>query len=268
VFLMDEPLSNLDAKLRVQMRAEVLRVHRRISATTLYVTHDQTEAMTMGDRVAVLRGGLLQQYASPRDLYDAPANLFVASFIGSPAMNLYEAALEESGDGTVLVLGSQRITLPAAGRTGSTGPEGGSAGGGLAAYHGRKVVVGIRPEDLGDPAVGGGPRADGAAAGGHASPAHASLAADTRLVEMLGSEKHVFFSIDATPVQAEGVVAEAAREETAASGILAGAAPNGVARLDPRSPVQAGSRVSFTVDTERLHFFDADTHEAIRPATG
>jgi multiple sugar transport system ATP-binding protein len=272
VFLMDEPLSNLDAKLRVQMRAEVLRVHQRIDATTLYVTHDQTEAMTMGDRVAVLKSGQLQQYASPRDLYDRPANLFVASFIGSPAMNLYEAALEESGDTTVLVLGSQRITLPAPGPAGGAagtaapGPAGGPAGsaaGGLAAYHGRKVIVGIRPEDLGDPGIGGGTRVGGTAAGAHGSHAHASLAADTRLIEMLGSEKHVFFSIDATPVQAEGVVAEAATEETAASGILAGTAPNGVARLDPRSAIRAGSRVSFTVDTERLHFFDADTHLAI-----
>jgi multiple sugar transport system ATP-binding protein len=284
VFLMDEPLSNLDARLRVQMRAEVLRVHRRINATTLYVTHDQTEAMTMGDRVAVLRSGQLQQYGSPRDLYDHPANLFVASFIGSPAINLFEAALEESGDGTVLVLGSQRITLragggtrggpasggPASGAPASGGPmnegpaSGAPASGGLAAYHGRKVVVGIRPEGLGDPAVGGGSRVGGTSAGGHASHAHATRAADTRLVEMLGSEKHVFFSIDATPVRAEGVAVEAANEDTATNGILAGAAPNGVARLDPRSSIDAGTRVRFTVDTERLHFFDADTHQAIQ----
>src|ERR1700734_3487165 len=137
VFLMDEPLSNLDAKLRVRMRSEVLRVHRSIGAATLYVTHDQTEAMTMGDRVAVLRDGVLQQYDTPRSLYDHPANVFLASFIGSPEMNLYEASLEEHDDGMARALGSQRLGLP---------------GQGYRAYLGRQVVVGIRPEDLGDPA--------------------------------------------------------------------------------------------------------------------
>ena len=184
IFLMDEPLSNLDAKLRVQMRAEVMRVQQRIGATTLYVTHDQTEAMTMGDRVAVLKSGRLQQYAAPRELYDAPANLFVASFIGSPAMNLYEAALEDAGDATVVVLGSQRLTVPAwdAGRAGRAG------GAGLAAYHGRKVIAGIRPEHLTSPGEAG-PRAG------------ASLKADVRLVEPLGSEQLVHFTIDAAQVR-------------------------------------------------------------------
>ena len=139
VFLMDEPLSNLDAKLRVQMRSEVLRVHRTIGAATLYVTHDQTEAMTMGDRVAVLLGGVLQQYDTPRALYDRPANLFVAAFIGSPAMNLYEAGLSAdgaSGSRPGVVLGSQRLDLPA------------PVAARVAGYQGRKVVVGIRPQDL------------------------------------------------------------------------------------------------------------------------
>ena len=146
IFLMDEPLSNLDAKLRVQMRAEMLAVHRRVGATTLYVTHDQTEAMTMGDRVAVLRGRRLQQAAPPRELYDRPANLFVASFIGSPSMNLYSGRLDIVGDTAELILGSQRLTLPPAVVKRSTE---------LASFNGAELIVGIRPEGLTDPASGG-----------------------------------------------------------------------------------------------------------------
>jgi multiple sugar transport system ATP-binding protein len=219
VFLMDEPLSNLDAKLRVQMRSEVLRVHRSAGSATLYVTHDQTEAMTMGDRVAVLREGRLQQYGTPRSLYDRPANLFVATFIGSPPMNVYEAAVEEGG---VLALGSQRLSLPA-------GPAG---------YHGRKIIVGIRPEDLGT------------------GPGAQSLAADVRLVEMLGSEQHVYISLDATPaLSGEG-----------AADVLGSTAPNGVARISARTPVRPGERVRFTIDPARLHFFDPDTGARCGPA--
>jgi multiple sugar transport system ATP-binding protein len=246
VFLMDEPLSNLDAKLRVQMRTEVLRVHRSIGAATLYVTHDQTEAMTMGDRVAVLRDGTLQQYGTPRELYDHPDNVFVASFIGSPEMNLYEASLEESGDRLAVAVGSQRLGLP---------------GQGLRPYLGRKVIVGIRPEDLGDPALDH--RVGATAAGEHSRDAHASLTADARLVEMLGSEQHVFFSVDATPVRGTAAASSAGGQV----GLLADSEPNGVARLDPRSQIRAGSKVEFSVDTERLHFFDPDTGRAIEPAS-
>jgi multiple sugar transport system ATP-binding protein len=228
VFLMDEPLSNLDAKLRVQMRSEVLRVHRSVGAATLYVTHDQTEAMTMGDRVAVLRDGRLQQYGAPRSLYDRPANLFVATFIGSPQMNVYEAAVEEGGD--VLTLGSQRLPLTEPGHGRLAGYRG------LARYHGRKVVVGIRPEDLSAGSLAG--------AG--------SLVADVRLVEMLGSEQHVYFRLDATPAG-----------DTALSDVLTGAAPNGIARVDARIPVRPGERVAFSVDPARLHFFDPDTGAAL-----
>jgi multiple sugar transport system ATP-binding protein len=248
VFLMDEPLSNLDAKLRVQMRSEVLRVHRSIGAATLYVTHDQTEAMTMGDRVAVLRDGTLQQYGAPRELYDNPANLFVAAFIGSPEMNLYEASLEQSGDGVAVVLGSQRLDLPDQG---------------FRPYLGRKVIVGVRPEDLGDPALGHGTRVGATAAGEHGGHSRASLAADARFIEMLGSEQHVFFSIDATP--ATGLAASAGGASPA--GLLADSEPNGVARLDARSAIKAGTKVTFSVDTERLHFFDPDTGRAIEPAS-
>src|SRR5262249_33041171 len=151
VFLMDEPLSNLDANLRVQMRSEVLRIQRRLGVATLYVTHDQTEAMTMGDRVAVLRGGILQQVAAPQELYERPANLFVASFIGSPAMNLYEATVSGPADQLVLALGSQRLALPA--DLGRRHPAL------VAAGEGRKLVVGIRPECLSVPSPADGTEA-------------------------------------------------------------------------------------------------------------
>jgi multiple sugar transport system ATP-binding protein len=219
VFLMDEPLSNLDAKLRVQMRSEVLRVHKTIGAATLYVTHDQVEAMTMGDRVAVLNAGVLQQYGTPRELYDQPANLFVAGFVGSPEMNLYEGSVSSADE---LVLGSQRLAL-------------GPAAAVLAPFRGRAVIAGVRPEDL-----------ELAGAGG------ASLAADVRSVETLGSETHVLFSIDAP------------RAGKTDSGLLGGDTHNGLARFDPRAAVRAGERIAFRIDPGRLHFFDPDTGAAIR----
>ncbi len=190
IFLMDEPLSNLDAKLRVQMRAEMLAVHRRVGATTLYVTHDQTEAMTMGDRVAVLRDGVLQQAAPPRELYDRPANLFVASFIGSPSMNLYPARLDIVGDTAELILGSQRLTLPPAVVKQSTE---------LASFNGAELIVGIRPEALTDPASTGAPAAPGA-----------SLTADVELVEVLGTEQLVHFQLDAERIGEPAGVARVA----------------------------------------------------------
>jgi multiple sugar transport system ATP-binding protein len=241
VFLMDEPLSNLDAKLRVQMRSEVLRVHRRIGVAALYVTHDQTEAMTMGDRVAVLRAGVLQQVSAPRELYESPANMFVATFIGSPSMNLYEAHLE-SGDqaGAVLVLGSQKLSLPAP--VLKRNPD-------LASYRGRDLIVGVRPEHLSDPAHSG------------ASPEPGTtLSADVDYVEVLGSEQLVHFTIDARRVRDETQQADADQGE-----IVAASVAEGVARIDPRSVIQARSRVVFGVDVERLHFFDPATAVTIGP---
>jgi multiple sugar transport system ATP-binding protein len=232
VFLMDEPLSNLDAKLRVRMRSEVLRVHKAIGAATLYVTHDQVEAMTMGDRVAVLHGGVLQQYATPRDLYDCPANLFVAEFIGSPEMNLYEAAVTDDE----LLLGSQRLSL-------------GPARTLLAPYLGRTVIAGFRPEHL---------ELDGGNGTGHAGMA--TLVADVRVVEELGDEAHVFFSIDASAAGASMLAAAAGEAE---AGLLAGATHNGIARINSRSAVRRGQRVTFRVDTGRMHFFDPDTGVAV-----
>src|SRR5580704_1649943 len=228
VFLMDEPLSNLDAKLRVQMRAEVQRIQRRIAVATMYVTHDQVEAMTMGDRVAVMRSGVLQQVDHPQHLYDRPDNLFVAAFIGSPAMNLYEAAVAEGARS--FRLGSQDIALPDSVR---------AAHPGLAAYAGQKVVVGLRPEHL--PAANGAP-----------GP---TMVGDVDLVEALGSELVVHFTVDARRVRAEGT-ASPDEEAVTESG-------EGVARVDPGSPVKVGERARFAIKTDGMQFFDPDSGSAI-----
>jgi multiple sugar transport system ATP-binding protein len=234
-FLMDEPLSNLDAKLRVQMRAEVARVQRRIGVATLYVTHDQTEAMTLGDRVAVLRSGVLQQCDVPQVLYDRPANIFVAAFIGSPAMNLLEGGL--STDIGSLTLGTQYITLPQDLLVERPG---------LKRYGGRRVVVGIRPEDL--------------AAADSAHPGQL-LTGQVELVEALGSEILVHFAIDAPVVRAESRQSD--DETTARTGRLS--APVAcIARLDPRQSAQAGKLFSFSVSANQLELFDLDTGLAIR----
>ena len=224
VFLMDEPLSNLDAKLRVQMRAEVQRIQRRINVATMYVTHDQVEAMTMGDRVAVMRSGRAAAVRCPAGLYDRPDNLFVAAFIGSPAMNLYEAAITEGARS--LRLGSQDIELPAPVR---------AAHPALAGYAGKQVVVGLRPEHL--------PAANGASG--------PTLAGDVDLIEALGSELVVHFTIDARRVRAEG-----AMDPTEQAG-------EGVARVDPAAKVKVGERARFAIKTDGMQFFDPDSGDAI-----
>jgi len=229
VFLMDEPLSNLDAKLRVQMRAEVSRIQRRIGVATIYVTHDQIEAMTMGDRVAVMRAGLLQQCDNPQVLYDRPDNIFVAAFIGSPAMNLYEATAGEGGRS--VKLGSQHIDLPNAVTVAHSA---------LASYAGKAVVVGLRPEHL------------PAAHPGFTGPV---LTGDVDLVEALGSELVVHFTIDATRVVAEGAHAADAEAATISG--------EGVARVDPRTPAKAGERLDFAIDVDGIQFFDPDSGAAI-----
>ena len=228
VFLMDEPLSNLDAKLRVQMRAEVSRIQQRLHVSTIYVTHDQVEAMTMGDRVAVLRGGVLQQCDNPQVLYNRPDNIFVAAFIGSPAMNLYEAAV---GEGARWVkLGSQDIELPESVR--AEHPA-------LASYAGKKIVLGLRPEHL-------------PAAGNRAGP---TLVGDVDLVEALGSELVVHFTIDARRVRAEGAADQDAEAVTEAG--------EGVARVDPTAPVKPNERFTFAIDPAGIQFFDPGTSAAI-----
>jgi multiple sugar transport system ATP-binding protein len=230
VFLMDEPLSNLDAKLRVQMRAEVARIQRHLGVSTIYVTHDQVEAMTMGDRVTVMRDGRLQQVDTPQNLYDSPDNIFVAAFIGSPAQNLYDATV---GEGARSVkLGSQEVDLPESVVLKRPG---------LRAYAGKDVVVGMRPEHL---------RAESATSAGP------KITGDVDLVEALGSELVVHFTIDAHRVIAEGAV-----DKDEAAALQSG---EGVARLDAKTPVKPGDRMTFSVDIEDMQFFDPKTGLAVR----
>jgi multiple sugar transport system ATP-binding protein len=237
-FLMDEPLSNLDAKLRVQMRAEIARIQRDLATTTIYVTHDQVEAMTLGDRVAVMRKGLLQQVASPQELYDHPLNLFVAGFIGSPAMNLLGATLESiDGDRATFSIGSQRLTAPAELLTHRPALRG---------YLGRQIVVGIRPEDMEDAALVREPAAG------------ARLTSTVELVESMGSEVLVHFDLDAPTVVTEDTkeLAHDVGDPTAAK-----AAPKTtvVARFGPRTRARIGERIEAVVDAEHIHVFDPET---------
>jgi multiple sugar transport system ATP-binding protein len=241
-FLMDEPLSNLDAKLRVQMRAEVSRIQRRVGVATLYVTHDQTEAMTMGDKVAVMRAGRLQQIDAPQTLYDKPANLFVAAFIGSPAMNLYQASVDEQGH--ALRLGNQQLELPERLRAERS----------IGSYRGKEVVVGIRPEDLTDAAVEG---EDGAGR---------RLEGTVDLVEALGAEKLVHFDVDAKRLESTDArigIGEEDETEGLGSGEIAEAMSAGVARVPPSSELRPDQKAVFLVDTERMHLFDPESGEAI-----
>jgi multiple sugar transport system ATP-binding protein len=217
VFLMDEPLSNLDAQLRVQMRAEIARLQRWLKVTTVYVTHDQVEAMTMGTRVAVLNEGRLQQIDAPQRLYDHPANLFVATFIGSPRMNLFDGAevIQRDGQLWVVIAGQQLALDDGAGTPASP----------LAGWSGTKLVVGIRPEALSD-----------AALDGSAPPEH-TLEAEVELVESLGAELLVHLRLDETTKPF-------------------------IARFPPRT-VRIGDAIKIAVDVGQLHFFDADTGDAI-----
>ena len=236
-FLMDEPLSNLDAKLRVQMRAEIARIQTDLATTTIYVTHDQVEAMTMGDRVAVMRKGELQQVDAPQVLYDHPVNLFVGGFIGSPAMNLLEATLERDGDGLVAVLGAHRLALA---------PELVARRPALKGYEGREIVLGIRPEDLEDAALA------------EDAPADRRLRGRVVLREALGSELMVHLTVDARPA-----VTDEVRELAAdvGAGVPQSDHPEAtvVGRFSARSGVQEGADVEAAVDTSVLHFFDPQT---------
>ena len=235
-FLMDEPLSNLDAKLRVAMRAEIASLQRDLGVTTLYVTHDQVEAMTMGDRVAVLNRGYLMQVATPQELYDHPDNVFVAGFIGSPAMNLVEGHLAGTPEAPSLALGSVTVSL------------GSLADSPLASYLGKKVVVGLRPEDIQDASVLDAPAAE------------RSFDSTARLVESLGSEIIVHFALDAEPY----VVVDAIDDEAERGLSNDNETPTFVARVSPRSPVRNGSDITLVIDTDRFHFFDIDSGDAIR----
>jgi multiple sugar transport system ATP-binding protein len=247
-FLMDEPLSNLDAKLRVQMRAEIAGLQRDLGVTTIYVTHDQVEAMTMGDRVAVIRKGELQQVDEPQTLYDRPVNLFVGGFIGSPAMNMIEATLEQRNGGYVAAVGRQEVAISA--ETLQVRPA-------LVAYAGREVVLGIRPEDLQDLALA----AD--------TPADRRLRGTTSLTEALGSEIMVHFSIEARPALTEEVreLAQDVGDDRAAGKIAAAESASLVGRFGARSRVRAGEPLEVAVDTRSLHFFDPETGLGIYDAS-
>jgi multiple sugar transport system ATP-binding protein len=238
-FLMDEPLSNLDAKMRVQVRAEIARIQRDLKVTTVYVTHDQSEAMTLGDRVCVMRGGLLQQVDRPQVLYDRPANLFVAGFIGSPAMNLVEAELAERNGGLSARFGPHELVLP---------PEVISERPALRRYAGRKVALGIRPEDIEDE-----PGPDGT-----------QLQVTVDIREDMGSEVFLHFAVDAPPIKAEELrelvgdeAVEAADAQTHHHG-----SPF-IAKVVRGTGAREGEQATLTVNTRLLHAFDLETGDAI-----
>jgi len=242
-FLMDEPLSNLDAKLRVEMRAEIARIQRDLEVTTIYVTHDQTEALTLGDRVAVMRDGILQQFDVPQRLYDEPVNLFVAEFIGSPAMNLVGADLVSSNGRLEATFGEHRLVVD---------DEIVAARPALKTFEGRRVILGIRPEDLEDAAT-----SDGAAEGRR-------IAATVDIREDMGSEVFVHFGVGAPPVRGEDVKAavgaeavEATAEQAKKQGSLF------VARLGRGTRARERDHIELLVTPGRLHFFDPETSHGI-----
>jgi multiple sugar transport system ATP-binding protein len=234
-FLMDEPLSNLDAKLRVQMRAELARLRDRLGTTTVYVTHDQVEAMTLGDRVAVMRDGVVQQLDTPQNLYAHPANLFVAAFIGSPSMNLFEATIT----GEQVSFGGHRLPLSA----------------GLPRGHDGPVVVGIRPSDFEDADV-------------WRDETRAVLEVQVDVIEELGAEANVIFALDARPavdVSGGRTPLEEGGEEAQAPLVAAAGTTVCTACVDARTRARPGDRVRLSVDPSRLHFFDALSGQVLEP---
>jgi multiple sugar transport system ATP-binding protein len=240
-FLMDEPLSNLDAKLRVSMRASLNQLHERLGVTTVYVTHDQVEAMTLGTRVCVLRDGRIQQVDTPQTLFEKPVNLFVAGFIGSPAMNFADAQLVRD-DGPAVTFANYRLDVP---------PEEIDANPGLASYFGKQVIVGIRPSDFEDASLGDGQ--------GERMPVTVGV------TEELGSEIHVIFTIDAPPVEHASLAqaAESSDDADEATAALAGGKSLWTARVSARSRARAGQPLELSVDTHNLQFFDPVTGLAI-----
>jgi multiple sugar transport system ATP-binding protein len=250
-FLMDEPLSNLDAKLRVQMRSEIARIQHDLGVTTIYVTHDQTEAMTMGDRVAVLRKGELQQVDAPQTLYEYPINLFVAGFIGSPAMNLVDATLTSTDDELIVEVGGFRLPVP---------DEVVASRRALPAYAGRQVVLGIRPEDMEDASL----VAD--------APAERRITSTVELREALGSDVVVHLTIDAPQAMTDDVRELAVDAGTEVLEHVEQQARGGrstmLARLNPRTAVRQGDLIELVVDTHRLHFFDPDDGSGIYGGDG
>jgi multiple sugar transport system ATP-binding protein len=242
-FLMDEPLSNLDAKLRVAMRASLAQLHERLGVTTLYVTHDQVEAMTLGQRVAVLRDGRLQQADAPQALFNRPANLFVAGFIGSPAMNFARARLHTGDAGPAVTFADHTLALPAAAL---------AARPALEPYLGRDLILGIRPSDFDDVAL------DAAA-----PPGWASMPIRADVVEELGSETHVIFTIDAPPVAHESLAQAISDDGDDSAIVLPGGKTQWTARVPARSTIRPGQHCQLAVDCSNLHYFDPATGLAI-----
>ncbi|GAA1741476.1 sn-glycerol-3-phosphate ABC transporter ATP-binding protein UgpC [Nonomuraea bangladeshensis] len=249
-FLMDEPLSNLDAKLRVSMRASLNQMHERLGVTTVYVTHDQVEAMTLGDRVCVLRDGILQQVDTPQNLFDKPVNLFVAGFMGSPAMNFVTAELVRDEGGAAVAFAGYKLPIPDSTFTDKPG---------LDQYVGKKIILGIRPSDF----------EDANSAGNHAN-GWATLPVRVEVTEELGSEINVLFLIDAPPVEHKDTVAAAdTGDDEEATLPLAGDKSLWTARVNARSHARSGQSLDLVVDTHNLHFFDTTSglsigHEANR----
>jgi multiple sugar transport system ATP-binding protein len=233
-FLMDEPLSNLDARLRVSMRASLSQLHERLGVTTVYVTHDQVEAMTLGNRVAVLREGRLQQVDTPQALYESPVNLFVAGFIGSPAMNFVTAELVRD-DGPAVTFAGYTLKVP---------PQVIEAKPGLTGYFGKQVILGIRPSDFEDAAV--------------TDRQWGTMAVTAGVTEELGSEINVIFTIDAPHVEHASIAeaAEAGQDEDEATAALAGGKSLWTARVSKESRVRHGGPLELSVDTRYLQFFD------------
>jgi len=241
-FLMDEPLSNLDAKLRVQMRAEIHQLQRRLGVTTIYVTHDQVEAMTMGDRVAVMNAGHLQQVDTPQVLYDQPVNEFVAGFIGSPSINLVESELARSNGHLEVSLGEHKLAVDdQIARNRSS----------LGDYVGKKIILGIRPEDFEDAAI----EPD--------APADRRIKVTADLTEPLGSEVLVHFGTEATAVVSSAAAADAGEDADIRLGEEDEVTTRLIARVSPKSHVALGQQVELAVDTTRLYFFDPETREAV-----
>jgi multiple sugar transport system ATP-binding protein len=238
VFLMDEPLSNLDAKLRVQMRADIAKLQRELGTTTVYVTHDQVEAMTMGDRVAVMSKGVLRQVDAPQRLYDRPENLFVAGFIGTPPMNLLEGRVSANGSVSVNI-GGNELAIPDEAL--ANYPR-------LREWNGREVIVGLRAGDL-HPAQG--------------VDQLPQIVADVELVESLGGESMAYFKVDARQVKAEPSEAEEALESESEASVV-GSRPNLVASFPPHVQLKIGDRVPVAVDAKNLHFFDEASGAPLR----
>jgi multiple sugar transport system ATP-binding protein len=238
-FLMDEPLSNLDAKLRVQMRAEISRIQRELRVTTIYVTHDQSEAMTLADRVCMLRSGVLQQVDEPHVLYDRPANLFVAGFIGSPAMNLVEAEISRNGNGMVATFGPHALNIPEAVLADHSE---------LKAYAGKRVALGIRPEDLMLPES-------------DSVPSGLLMDVSVEMNENMGAEVLVHFQVDATRVRSDALQAAVGEALEVDSPNRTGAPF--IARLERGSRARAGDALRLAVRPDRMHFFDLATGAGI-----